>query len=189
MLLQYVRCKDILQKRPGSWNPGMWQKGSLYIVCCLCLSLLTQKLDAKLNISFSPALGSKEVANPRCFSGKSPLLIAYPGRSNHKIQPQEQRLLLGHGAGCFSFCPIALQITACSEVLASTALSRTKMKFSSQVGRAAGRTMVHSPLHPTSLEILGIGGLHWLQDDLPKKSWNVSPSWQQARHQTRELSI
>lgn len=71
-----------------------------------------------------------------------------------KYSPRSR--LLRHRAGCISFCPITLWTTACSQVLASTALSRTKMKFSSQVllvGRAAtSRRMAYSPLHPTALK-------------------------------------
>ena len=96
------------------------------------------------------------MAKPRCLSGKNsqqiPTVKNLPRETNNKTEPCEQRRLLGHGAGCRSFCPAAPCITARSQVLASTALSRTKMEFSFQVllvGRAATSTrMAYSPLHP-----------------------------------------
>lgn len=130
----------------------MWQKGSLCIICCLCLLLLTPKTGCKAEHLLFTCIREQRGGKPLLFQWQIPTVNSLPREINNKIQPQKQSLFLGHWAGCFIFCPTALRITACSQVLASTVLSRVKMKFSSQVGRAASRTMVHSPLHPTVLK-------------------------------------
>lgn len=79
-----------------------------------------------------------------------------------------------------SFCPTALGITACSKVLASTALCRTKMKFSSQVFLAAtSRRMAHSPPHPAALRCWQLVGYTDGKNIYPKNP---------AAHQSKELS-
>lgn len=142
--------QDFLWKRAGLWNLTCIRKGAAFVSLTSHPNNWTQSCMSP----FYWFYGSNWCQNLYCLlaesSSKSLLLIR---KTDNDIQPLRTR---GHRAGCGNFCTVVSWIAACSHILASTAVSRTKMKFSSQallLGRATtSKNMVYLSLHPTFLK-------------------------------------